>query len=59
MIVRVFYDNGSDIAEFEYYSKYERINAKGINEEIEKQMKKLFGKRANYYVVKSYEMVNE
>lgn len=49
MQVRVFYDNGHDYGEFEYFSKYDRINAKGIKEEIESVMIRKFGKIAYYY----------
>lgn len=59
MLVRVFYENGEDVRKFEYYSKYERINAKGIEEEIKSRMARVFGKKASYYVIKSYERVDE
>lgn len=38
MLVRVFYDDGHDYGEFEYFSKYNRINAKGIKDEIKSKM---------------------
>lgn len=47
MLVRVFYTNG----EFEYYSNYNRINAKGIKEEIENELYKRYSSRAKYYEI--------
>lgn len=48
MVVRVFYDDGHDFGEFEYFSKYNRINAKGIKDEIKSTMIRKYGKRAYY-----------
>lgn len=44
MRVRVCYDNGNDYCDFEYFSNYNRINAKGIKEEIKKEMLKRYKK---------------
>lgn len=45
MLVRVLYitENG-DVREFEYASKFDRINAKGIKEEIENKDYMKYGK---------------
>lgn len=45
MFLRVCYDNGNDYREFDYFSKYKRINAKGIKEEIESEMFKRYRKK--------------
>lgn len=44
MKVRVCYDDGRDYGDFEYFSKYNRINAKGIKEEIKREMLKRYKK---------------
>jgi len=51
MEVRVYYDNGCDYCEFEYFSKYNRINAKGIKEEIKKELYQRYGSSARYYEI--------
>lgn len=51
MEVRVYYNNGCDCCEFEYFSKYNRINARGIKEEIEKQLYQRYGSSARYYEI--------
>ena len=43
MKLRVFYDNGHDNGEFEYFSKFNRINARGIKEEIHHEMLQRYG----------------
>lgn len=43
MKVRVFYDDGHDNGEFEYFSRFNRINARGIKEEIHNEMLKRYG----------------
>lgn len=43
MKVRVFYDDGHDNGEFEYFSKFNRINARGIKEEIHKEILQRYG----------------
>lgn len=55
MAIRVFYDNGNDVCEFEYFSKFDRVNAKGIKDEIINTMYKKYGKS---YKVLSWERVN-
>lgn len=48
MKVRVFYDNGNDYGEFEYFSQYNRINAKGIKEEMQREMYLKYGSSVKY-----------
>lgn len=43
MKVCVVWDNGHDFGEFEYFSNYSRINAKGIKEEAKLQMIQRYG----------------
>lgn len=43
MKVCVVWDNGHDFGEFEYFSNYSRINAKGIKEEAYDEMSKRYG----------------
>ena len=43
MKVRVFYDDGHDNGEFEYFSRFNRINSRGIKEEIHNEMLKRYG----------------
>lgn len=43
MKVCVVWDNGHDTGEFEYFSNYSRINAKGIKEEAKSQMIQRYG----------------
>lgn len=52
MKVRVCYDNGHDYGEFEYFSKYDRINAKGIKDEIISEMYSKY--RRKYKIVDFY-----
>lgn len=59
MRVRVIYDDGHDYGEFEYFSKYDRINAKGIKEEIKDEMRKKYGKRAKYQKIKQFYRVED
>lgn len=55
MKVRVFYDNGHDNGEFEYFSKFNRINARGIKEEIHHEMLQRYGiSRAKYMKVTNF-----
>lgn len=42
MRVRVCYDDGINYCDFEYFSNYNRINAKGIKEEIKREMLKRY-----------------
>ena len=44
MVIRVFYDNGNDVCQFEYFSKFDRVNAKGIKDEIINTIYKKYGK---------------
>lgn len=57
MLIRVFYDNGNDVCEFEYFSKFDRVNAKGIKDEIKNTMYRKYGKSAKYMKIVSYERV--
>ena len=59
MRIRVFYDNGHDDGEFEYFSKYNRINAQGIKQEMKYQMILKFGSNAKYYTITDYYRVDE
>ena len=43
MKVLVLWDDGHDRGEFEYFSKYNRINAKSIKEEAYYEMAKRYG----------------
>lgn len=43
MEVKVFYDDGHDYGEFNYFSKFHRINARGIKGEIESEILARFG----------------
>lgn len=43
MKVLVVWDDGHDFGEFEYFSNYSRINAKGIKEEAKLQMIQRYG----------------
>lgn len=56
MKVRILYDNlQTEIREEYYYSKYSRINAKGIKEEAKNKLIERFGKHAkNYDIIKLY-----
>ena len=42
MLVMVIWDNGCNEGSFEYYSQYDRINAKGIKEEARHEMWKKY-----------------
>ena len=59
MRVRVVDDNGCDYGEFEYFSKYDRINAKGIKEEVKSVMRQRYGKRAYHYIVTDFYRVED
>lgn len=59
MRVRVIYDNGCDYGEFEYFSKYDRINAKGIKEEVKSAMRKRYGKQAYHYIITDFYRVED
>ncbi len=54
MEVRVFYDDGHDTGEFEYFSKYNRINAKGIKDEMRSVMVRKYGRRAYHYTITQF-----
>lgn len=58
MRVRVIYDTGHDYGEFEYFSKYNRINAKGIKEEIKSQMIRKYGRNAYNYDISQFYRVD-
>lgn len=58
MRVRVIYDTGHDYGEFEYFSKYNRINAKGIKEEIKSQMIRKYGRSGSYYTISQFYRVD-
>lgn len=57
MKVLVSYDNGTSYGEFEYFSKYNRINAMGIKEEAKQKMVDKFGSHAKYYEIISMSRV--
>lgn len=59
MRVRVIYDNGCDYGEFEYFSKYDRINAKGIKDEIKSVMRREYGKQAYHYIITDFYRVED
>ena len=59
MKVRVFYDNGHDYGEFEYFSKYNRINAKGIKDEMKSEMRQRYGKSAYNYNITDFYRVED
>lgn len=52
MKIRIYYDTKHDFGELEYFSKYNRINAKGIKEEAKNELIKHYGKSATNYEVK-------
>lgn len=55
MKVRVLYDDGHDYGEFEYFSKFNRINARGIKEEIHHEILLKYGiSRGRYMKVTSF-----
>lgn len=54
MQIRVILDNGHDYSEFEYYSDFNRINAKGIKDEIRKKIREKFGKSALRYTITDF-----
>lgn len=54
MKVRVIYDTGCGYGKFEYYSKYNRINAKGIKDEIKYVMGQKYGMRAYHYTISQF-----
>lgn len=51
MNVLVYYYINDDFGEFEYTSKFNRINAKGIKEEATKMAKLKFGSIANHFEI--------
>lgn len=57
MKVSVYYDNGVNFGEFEYFSKYNRINANGIKEEARNKMINKFGTHAKNYEIISISRV--
>lgn len=59
MRVRVIYDDGCDYGEFEYFSKYDRINAKGIKDEIKSVMRRKYGKQAYHYIITDFYRVED
>ncbi len=59
MRVRVFYDSGHDFGQFEYFSKYNRINAKGIKSEIKSEMRKKYGKSSYHYKIVQFHRVGD
>ncbi len=59
MRLRVIYDNGCDYGEFEYFSKYNRINAKDIKEEIKNEMQKKYGKSSYHYKIVQFYRVGD
>ena len=59
MLVRVCYDNGHDGGDFEYFSKYNRINARGIKDEMSIEMCKRYGASAKYYEVTCFYRVDQ
>lgn len=50
MKVRVYYDDGHDYGEFEYFSKFNRINARGIKEEIHHELLQRYGISKSKYI---------
>lgn len=50
MTVRVCYDDGHDYGEFEYFSKFNRINARGIKEEIHHELLKIYRVSRSRYI---------
>lgn len=54
MLVIIVYDNlQGELKETKYYSKYKRINAKGIKEEAKQELIKNFGNYAKNYKISS------
>ena len=52
MKVTVFYDNGNCYNnDFSYFSKFSRINAKGIKDEAKQKLINRFGCRAKNYEI--------
>ena len=52
MKVLINYDNGvSYFGELEYFSKYNRINARGIKEEARRVLLNKLGNSARYYKI--------
>ena len=50
MKVLVIYDDGHDYGEFEYFSQFNRINAKGIKDEIRDQIAQRYGYSRSRYI---------
>ena len=50
MKVRVCYDDGHDYGEFAYFSKFNRINARGIKEEIHHELLQRYGVSRSRYI---------
>ena len=48
MKVRIYYYHGDDWGEIEYFSKFNRINARGIKEEVKNELYLKLGKGARY-----------
>ena len=49
MKVLVIYDDGHDYGEFEYFSQFNRINAKGIKDEIRDQIASRYIEVTDWY----------
>lgn len=54
MKVRIYYDNGIDYGELEYFSRYNRINAKGIKGEAKQELVNRLG----YQVASNYKIID-
>ena len=50
MKVLVNYDDGHDYGSFEYFSQFNRINAKGIKDEIRDQIVRRYGYSRSRYI---------
>lgn len=59
MLIRVFFDDNSEIVQFEYYSKYNKMNVKELEKEIRDRMYKIFGEKAKYMPIKKYERIDD
>ena len=51
MKVLICYDTGHDYGSFTYFSQYDRINAKGVKEEAQKELIKRKGSGARDYKI--------
>ena len=47
---KIWTDDGHDYGEFEYFSKFNRINAKGIKEEIYHELLQRYGVSRSRYI---------